>query len=265
VLAAAALGAVTAERARGFWTPPQLLIVMFLGVETLHVCFVNIEWFYRYEAYAVAVGSMAVLAALADLHATGRLSTWVAHANPVRRAAAIVAVVVLALPLFLRGFFAVTSTSIACGEIYRQQVQMGNFFREHFAGETIAVNDIGAVSWMAPVHIVDLIGLASNDVARARRTSRVDAAFIRQLAAAQNVQVAAIYEPHFRTMRELPSEWIKVGEWSMPRVLAVGGPSVAFFAPTASQVDRLRAALDDFSRGLPEGVTYVRAARQTAN
>ena len=33
----------------------------------------------------------------------------------------------------------------------------------------MALNDIGAVSWLAPVKVIDLIGLASSEVADARR------------------------------------------------------------------------------------------------
>jgi hypothetical protein len=258
VLAASALTAVAAGRGSGRWTSPHLLVAMFLGVETLHVCLINIEWFYRYEAYAVALGSMAVVAVLAELSAAGWFAAQRRDATQVRRAAVGVFVVVVSLPLFLRGAFALSSTPTACGEIYRQQVQMGRFFREFYAGDTIALNDIGAVSWMAPVRVVDLIGLASNEVAHARRAGLVDASYIREFVSRRDVTAAAIYESHFRAVRELPAEWVKVGEWSMPSVLAVGGDTVAFFAPAPAHVARLRRSLDAFARELPDGVTYVR-------
>ena len=60
---------------------------MFIGVETLHVCFVNLEWFYRYEAYTLALGMLAVIVTLGDLHGSGRLTVWWASAVPARRIA----------------------------------------------------------------------------------------------------------------------------------------------------------------------------------
>jgi hypothetical protein len=257
MLAAAALGALLAERGRRVWNVPHLLIGMFLGVETLHVCLVNLEWFYRYEAYAVALGILAVVVALADLHASGRLSALRAGSTGVGRAAAIVAIVLLCLPLFTRGAFALMHTPVACHEVYRQQVQMGRFFRDYYPGEAIAVNDIGAVSWIAPVEVVDLIGLASNEIAQARRAGRVDAAYIGDIAARRQVAAVAIYESHFRAVNELPPHWIKVGEWTMPTAVAVSGNTVAFFATSRAHESRLRQALARFDARLPADVRRV--------
>ena len=77
--------------------------------------------------------------------------------------------VVLAIPLVTRAAKGMLVTVPATGEVYRQQYQMGLFFGEYYRGETVALNDIGAVSWLAPVKVVDLVGLASPEVADARR------------------------------------------------------------------------------------------------
>jgi hypothetical protein len=264
VLAAAVLAAWVAERGRSVWNAPHLLVAMFIGIETLHVCLVNVEWFYRYEAYVVAIGMLAIFQALADLHASGRLAALRAHAIPVRRAAVTIAIVVLCLPLFLRGASALMRTPVACGEVYRQQYQLGRFFRDFYRGDAIAINDIGAVSWMARVTIVDLVGLASNEIANARRAGEVNAAFIAAITARRGVAAVAIYESHFRTAGELPPHWIKVGDWTMPSAFAVNGDTVAFFAPTPEHVPRLRSALEEFARRLPSGVRYVPAYKDPA-
>jgi hypothetical protein len=165
--------------------------------------------------------------------------------------------VLLCLPLFTRGAFALMHTPVACLEVYRQQVQMGRFFREYYPGEAIAVNDIGAVSWIAPVEVVDLIGLASNGIAQARRAGRVDAAYIGDVAARRQVAAVAIYESHFRAVNELPPHWIKVGEWTMPTAVAVSGDTVAFFATSRAHESRLRQALARFDARLPADVRRV--------
>jgi hypothetical protein len=257
VLMAAALAAMGAERGRSPWNVPHLLAAMFIGVETLHVCLVNLEWFYRYESYAMALGMLAILAALADLHTSGRLTVLRAGGIPIRRAAVTLAIVVLSLPLFVRGAFALTTTAVACGEVYRQQYQLGRFFRDYYAGDAVAINDIGAVSWMAPVKLVDLIGLASNEIAHARRAGKVNEGYIREVASSRGVAAIAIYESHFRAVGELPRPWIKVGEWTMPSAVAVNGNTVAFFAPSSEHVSRLRRALEEFADQLPAGVTYI--------
>ena len=257
----AAVAGLAWLRGRRVWTVPNLLIAMFLAVETLHVCLVNLEWFYRYEAYAVALGILAVVVAVADLRQSGRLGALRAGSTGAQRAAVIIALVVLCLPLFTRGAFALMTTATACNEIYRQQYQLGRFFGAHYRGDAIALNDIGAVSWMAPVDVVDLIGLASNDIAQARRAGRVDAAFIADVVERRGVAAVAIYESHFRAVGELPPGWMKAGEWQMPSAIAVSGDTVAFFASSRDRASRLRIALEEFKGELPDGVRYLPSRR----
>jgi hypothetical protein len=239
---------------------------MFLGIELLHVCFVNLEWFYRYESYVVALGLLTVTFLVADAFENVP-GWWRTAGTPVRRAALTVTLSILCLPLFTRALFALGTTVQASGEIYRQQYQMGHFFREHYAGETIALNDIGAVSWIAPVQVLDLIGLASNEIAHARRIGDVDAEYMHRITGRHRVAAAAIYESHFRAVGELPSSWIKVGEWRIPSAVGVFRENVAFFAPSPDHALRLRDALDSYARRLPRDVRYLPggAAQNMAN
>jgi hypothetical protein len=165
--------------------------------------------------------------------------------------------VVLALPLVSRGAEAMLLTVPATGEVYKQQYQMGVFFRDHYGGEVIALNDIGAVSWLAPVDIVDLIGLASPDVADARRRNADDTPFFARVLERHHAVAACVYEYYFSGSRALPVSWRRIGEWNMTRHAAVSGERVTFYAPPG-QEERLARALDGFAPRLPDGVKYRR-------
>ena len=52
-------------------------------------------------------------------------------------------VVLLAIPLAVRALSALAVTPGAMRNVYQQQYQMARFFRGAYAGETIALNDIG--------------------------------------------------------------------------------------------------------------------------
>jgi hypothetical protein len=244
---------IATPRMRGR-TPATVLGALFLGVEVLHVCLVKVEWFYRYEAYVVGLGLAAVSLAACEAAAT---TSWrdTVSASPMRRRAIAACVVVLALPLVSRAAEAMLLTVPATGEVYKQQYQMGVFFRDHYAGDVIALNDIGAVSWLAPVEIVDLIGLASSDVADARRRNADDTALYARVLQRHHAVAACVYEYYFSGSRALPESWRRVGEWDMGRHAAVSGERVAFYAPPGHEA-RLARALDDFAPRLPTGVEY---------
>ena len=233
------------------------MLGLFLSTELLHVCLVKIEWFFRYEAYVIALGLLAVTLALAEVLRSRTLAEDL-PAGTVRRRAVLVCAVVLAIPLVTRAAKGMLVTVPATGEVYRQQYQMALFFGEYYRGETVALNDIGAVSWLAPVKVIDLIGLASSEVADARRRDADGTVFFEDLLRRHGAVAACVYDFYFSGRRALPALWQKVGEWTIPRDAAVSSATIAFYAPSEPEASRLRMALDRFSARLPTGVTYRR-------
>jgi hypothetical protein len=225
------------------------MAVLFLGASVLHASLVKIEWFFRYEAYLVTLGLLAV-AGLAPLVA------W-PSGTPRKRSvplhpAAVPLVVLLGLPLGVRVLGALATTAPATRNVYEQQVQLGRFFGQFYAGRPIAVNDLGAVAWLSSSRILDIVGLASQPVADLKRRGALDAAALSKLADERDVEAIALYEDVFTPI--LPSSWIKVGEWTIANNVAVSGATVAFFAPDTRQAGRLAASLRAYAPSLPGGV-----------
>ena len=183
--------------------------VIFIGTSVLHACLVKIEWFFRYEAYLIVLGLLAaaVLAPCVDWP----LGTPRKRSTPLHPAT-VPLLVLLGLPLGVRALTALATTVPATGNVYEQQVQLGRFFAQFYAGRPIAVNDLGAVAWLSSSPILDIVGLASQPVADLKRRRALDAAALGRLADERGVEAIALYEEVFAPI--LPASWIKVGEWT---------------------------------------------------
>ena len=212
------------------------MAVIFLGASVMHACLVKIEWFFRYEAYLVALGLLAA-AGLAPLLAWP-LGTPRKRSAPLHPAT-VPLLVLLGLPLGVRALKALAVTAPATGNVYEQQVQLGRFFRQFYADRPIAVNDLGAVAWLSSSRILDIVGLASQPVADLKRRGALDAVALGDLADQRGIEAVALYESVFTPI--LPASWIKVGEWTIANKVAVSGATVAFFARDAAQAGRLAA------------------------
>ena len=234
------------------------LVMLFAAAAVLHLQFARIGSFYRYEAYLIA---LAVLGS--GLCVTSIVARWQIDPHARRRspaaAAVVVAVVLLALlPLSRRALASLVNGPRATRNIYQQQVQMGRFLQRFYAGQRVAINDIGAVNYLADVRSLDLWGLAQLEIAQLRRSRRYSTEDIRRLASAHGVVIAVVYERGFARAGGLPREWIKVGEWEIPDNFICGYPTVSFWAVDPAAAPRLKRDLAAFTAKLPRGV-QVRA------
>jgi len=231
--------------------------VMFVGAELLHSAFVKLEWFYRYEAYLMVLGvlSLALLWS-SDDGVRERARSLKGHVG------GRLVLALLALPLAVRAMSAIGETPLAVKNVFEQQYQMGLFFGQELGDTPIALNDIGAVSWLSAAPIVDVYGLATQRVADLKRQGRWDAGQVDALVLSRGVRAVAMYECALAPL--IPASWTLVGEWQIRDNVAVSGETVGFFAPTPADVDRLRSALERFAPRLPPGVRW-RGPRPSAS
>jgi hypothetical protein len=207
----------------------------------LHAYLARFGWFFRYEAYLIVLGIAAVVPAAVHAPPAGsrgvRLLGWF--------------VLLFCIGAFAhRSWRALKDPPNACRHTFLQNVQVGRFLAAHCQGQAVAVNDIGAVSWLGGVRAVDLVGLADIEVARQRRARGFDAAFVDRLARSRGVRLAVVYANWFPD--QLPAHWQRIGAWTVERPF--WSPTVTFFAADADAAAPLREALAGFGRGLPSGV-----------
>jgi hypothetical protein len=150
------------------------------------------------------------------------------------------------------GFAATRRATAGPREVYRQQFQMAQFLNERFPGAAVAVNDIGAVSFLGRGRVIDLWGLGTQRVFDARRRGEWNPAVTRQICDAEHVRLAIVYD--FWFPEGLPASWRRAGQWTSPPTTVVGGPTVTFYATSETDRRELVEALRLFKDKLPSDV-----------
>jgi len=179
--------------------------------------------------------------------------TW-ARASSVRAAVVAVLLVVAGFPFASRALNGWRNIPTASSNIYQQQYQMGLFLDRFYRGRSVALNDIGAASYLTDFHLLDIYGLANLDIVRMRRARRYASAEIGASATRQAAEVAInLSELAWRIWR-VPSGWTRVGQWGVRDNVVLGENALAFYAVHDDERSRLAANLRQFASALPAPV-----------
>ena len=238
-----AIGLVALTLPRGLWDERRVWAFIVLPTALAQILLARTGWLYRYEAYLIALGLLTVLRGLAghfNLESLRRFGADASHS--MRLGVALMAALLLFL-LGQRSVLAFRDTAQTAVGISRQQIQMARFIQRYYPQATVAINDIGAVAFETDVHIVDLVGLATMDAARARLDGSMSTQTLGTLGS--RAQIAIVYEDWYTIFGGLPPEWIKAGEWNFGKS-AMLGSKTSFFAVDPSEAERLRAALTEY-------------------
>jgi hypothetical protein len=153
----------------------------------------------------------------------------------------------------------------ATNNIYNWHYHMGLFVQRYYQGSALAVNDLGAVNFMADIQCTDFHGLADLDVARAMLLKRFDPQFMDALARSREVRIALVDDNWLGLYGGTPREWLLAGRWKFNDRVILASPALSFYALTEPARVQLMANLRDFSSRLPAGVEqfgpYMEAVR----
>lgn len=241
---------------RPFWRISNVLSLLFIITSLMHVTFARVGWFYRYEAYLMGFGW--VSCGIAFIEIMSRLRTSQPRAK--FALGGIVLLVVVAYQVFLigdRSFNALRFIPMATENIYEQQYQMGSFVRRYYTGGTIIANDIGAISYLADVHLIDVVGLATRYTAeRQLAHAQLEGDDLAAYAAQQGVNIALLYDSLYTSngTNHLPTAWTRLAQWTIQDKIVVGDTTIAIYATSEQEKTRLQANLHDFAPSLPRTV-----------
>lgn len=227
-------------------------ILLILAVSTLlQLSFASTGWFYRYEAYLVLC-SVVIISLVVYKYGKPYFQSQQKAVYPVL----VFVAFILFFPLLLRSAAAYTKAKQACINIYEQQNQIGNFIKKYYNKDTVALNDIGAVSYQKQSGVVDLWGLADIDVAKGKRNNYSTPAFLYKLANDKNVKIAAVYDSWFDSA--LLNKWQKVATWQIKNNVICGDSIVSFYAVKNNIAPLLKTNLTEYQKSLPADikVTY---------
>jgi hypothetical protein len=223
----------------------RALQVLYTVTVLLHMQFADTGWLYRYEAYLVALGLLTLGLTLPGRGLGGA-------APPLAVGALALLAAIGAYPLLDRALRALDETPRASKNIYDQQYQMGLFLRQFYPGAMVVANDIGAISYLADIRLLDLYGLASMDVARLRRANLLGREALARLAATHGAQVVLIYRSWFSQV--IPPDWLEAGSWRAPEQVVVAHRVVSFYALDEAGYGRLQRSLRAFQAQMPPDV-----------
>lgn len=250
------------------WNPTVLPLPIFVGTALLHLRFSSLGAMYRYEGYLVAAGvlflSLCSQEYFPEKITLRRLALHTRSLLPKAIAVGVLAFFVC-IPFVGRAAHSLSDAIVAHTNIYEQQYQMARFLNQYYSGAAVAANDIGAIDYFADIHLLDLVGLGSTEVVRDIKAQNFDTADISRLVKNNNTRIAVVYDSWFMGTTALPTQWVKVAEWTIPHNVVCGDRTVAFYAVAPTEAAALSSNLRAFSQELPaDVVSLVLYPRQAA-
>ena len=235
-----------------FWNAPNLIITIFLGTTVLHMFIARIGWFYRYEAYIIVLGIMALAVGISEYLPLFKRNSKLSY----KHLSIILLIFILVVPLSARGYDSFNNTPTATHNVYDQQYQMGLFIQKYYQGDAVSLNDVGAVNYIANIKSVDLLGLSSLNVSKAILKNNYTIEDLDNITRQNHVKVVIVYEYLYKNYltRGLPSNWIKVGQWKIPNRITCFMDTVSFYVINPKDEENLTKNLRKFSSQLPPDV-----------
>jgi len=176
------------------------------------------------------------------------------HHRWVRNGMIVLTQLALGLALCDRALLGFFETPKATRDIYLQQFQMARFVERYYPKGRLAANDIGAVSYFSQIHLLDLVGLASDDVRKLNVTQSFTTGNIKPILDRFQPDLAIIYPMWFHGLTALPESFIPVATWTIPPATSAAYANVVFYAPSEAAAVRLRRELTEFRASLPSRV-----------
>ena len=251
IVAAGALLIALTSLPREKWKNPTVLkTLLLLAMISAHLIFALVQ-FFRYDAYLVSA-SIYVFALNWAASWSSRTESRFWSLFPLRLAGAVF-ISLAAMVGILRGIWIFVRTPTASHNIYSQQYQVAHVIKSCYDGQSVALNDIGAVSYFADIKLLDLGGLANVEVARAIIQHKLGPTEIERFAVSYGTKVAVLYPNWFdgSSNGPLPPAWIPIAQWNVANHWMLGGDAVVFYAVDPLEAPRLDACLKNYKSSLP--------------
>lgn len=216
------------------------LTVALMVVLHVHFALSSEFWVYRYDAYLLGFGVFAAGMVLAGWG--GVVPGAPAWASGVLPAIAVLGSV-FAVGDVLGGLHSeqeIRSASLT----YREHYEAARFVREWHAGETVLVNDLGAMAYYSRARTLDIFGLCDIEPVRLRRAGAYTSEAVVAWTAPHAPTIAVVQLSWGWVSDHVPAAWQKVAEVDvLPE-----GRVLGFFSTStdASAARRLRAEVAHF-------------------
>ncbi|MBN9383518.1 MAG: hypothetical protein J0H74_22360 [Chitinophagaceae bacterium] len=207
----------------------------------------NIDRSSRYEAYLIGCAVVFILF-LALKYGKEIWNGW----SQMAKGISIFLACIMCYPLVFRSGRAFGDIELASVNIFQQQYQMGSFFHKYYNNDGIALNDIGAVSYLTEGKKLDLIGLSSYEITKARLNNYYTPQVVSQAVKKDSVKVAVVFDVWFP--QQFFAGWIPVGTWTIQNNIICLSNTVTFYAVDTTFRQGLQRNLHGYERFLPKDV-----------
>jgi hypothetical protein len=229
-------------------TSYRYILLLLMGATLAHVAFAYPANYPRYEDYLVGCSTVIMGTLIAKYRSALETSKfkgaeWIAAA----------VLILLFIPLLIRTEKTFQKSKQYCLNIYEQQYQMSQFVHTYYDSTPVAFNDIGAISYYSKGDKLDLWGLASLEVARAKKNHYWTPDYADSLIHQHQTRLAIIYDTWFDPA--LLRRWTKVASWHNRHNVILGDDSVSFYAIRREDTSSLRKNLEMYQQNLPADVS----------
>ncbi len=221
------------------------LTFIFILIVILQIQYAKLGSLMRYEMYIIIFGIL--------INSVSILK-YIKGRDKRVRIPVILFLCMVIIPFSVSPYGAARDVPTAMTNIYQMQYQMSRFISKYYEGNTIALNDIGAVNYYNDIYCVDLWGLANKEVADLRRKRKYNLEKIFEICKDENAETAIIFESWFEKYGGVPKSWYLAGKWTIPNNITCGADSVTFYATDSTGYLKLRENLKQFSTELPKPI-----------
>ena len=242
------LGALAHWRARREVFRPQVLLPLLLAAMILlhgHFVFSPLYWVYRYDAYLVGFGIFVSAVALSEVPGPKALPRG---ALP----ALLVALLVPILADAREGLVPDTEIEGNARHLPREQYQTAQFIHRYYPGDTVIVNDLGAVTYYTQARILDLVGLGDIEPLRIMRRTAYTSSEVVAWTGSYRPSIAIVSLGWGVSLPLIPPEWLNVAVVEVPP----NRNRIGFFAVDRKQGFTLRASVAQHFESLGRNLGY---------
>ncbi|WP_156173259.1 hypothetical protein [Chryseobacterium gallinarum] len=183
----------------------HFLIIAWCLVLLMHSISGRLTGIFRYEAYLLVAFSMILIP---------KLKLFLVHPLAALKAEKVIGLFVVAnfILLIYKSGYAHLIIANGSANVYQQQIQSARFLKKYYNNSKVVANDIGAISYFTDIHLLDFMGLGSNEIVHFRaNTKKLDEdfyGFLSQYSEKENYKLAIAYEEWLDW--QTPENWRKV-------------------------------------------------------
>lgn len=252
------------KRKDDFWKKQLIVSSSIPFIIVAHLFVGELGWFYRYEAYLIGITLLfsipLLIKSIEEFVHNYKVDD---NRKPLVQILVASTILLFMHPLLTRASVTWKAIESYSTLIYQMQTQSSTFLATYYPKATVAVSDIGAVSYFSTTSLIDIYGLADGSIAKAKASKSWNVSSCLEYLQNRNTEFAITYPSVFEKMRRTSADSLQlnnlqeVAYLQTSSTLAINEPRVSFYSLNAQRDSTLIQNLTTFSLSLPQGVSIV--------